>query len=143
MALRNIHEDFSRRGEIEAGSERTFGIVFFAVFAIMGLYPLLNGGEARIWALIIAGAFLLAALVAPRILRPLNRLWSRFGLLLHNVVSPVIMGLLFFVAVTPTALIMRLAGKDPLRLRFDPEARTYWIDRQPPGPEPKTMRNQF
>ena len=143
MALRNIHEDFSRRGEIEAGSERTFGIVFFAVFAIMGLYPLLNGGEARIWALFIAGAFLLAALVAPRILRPLNRLWSRFGLLLHKVVSPVIMGLLFFVVVTPTALIMRLAGKDPLRLRFDPEARTYWIDRQPPGPEPKTMRNQF
>jgi hypothetical protein len=59
------------------------------------------------------------------------------------VVSPVIMGLLFFVAVTPTALIMRLAGKDPLRLRFDPEARTYWIDRRPPGPEPQTMRNQF
>ena len=143
MALRNIHEDFSRRGEIEAGSERTFGIVFSAVFAIMGLYPLLNGGEARIWVLIIAGVFLLAALVAPRILRPLNRLWSRFGLLLHKVVSPVIMGLLFFVVVTPTALIMRLAGKDPLRLHFDPEARTYWIDRRPPGPEPQTMRNQF
>ena len=119
MALRNIHEDFSRRGEIEAGSERTFGIVFSAVFAIIGLYPLWHGGEARIWVLIMAGVFLLAALVAPRILRPLNRLWSRFGLLLHKVVSPVIMGLLFFVAVTPTALIMRLAGKDPLRLRFD------------------------
>ena len=143
MALRNIHEDFSRRGEIEAGSERTFGIVFSAVFAIMGLYPLWHGGDARIWMLIIAGVFLLAALVAPLILRPLNRLWSRFGLLLHKVVSPVIMGLMFFVAVTPTALIMRLAGKDPLRLHFDPEARTYWIDRRPPGPEPQTMRNQF
>ena len=143
MALRNIHEDFSRRGEIEAGSERTFGIVFSAVFVIMGLYPLWHGEEARIWVLIMAGAFLLAALVAPRILRPLNRLWSRFGVLLHKLVSPVIMGLLFFVAVTPTALIMRLAGKDPLRLRLDPEARTYWIDRRPPGPEPQTMRNQF
>ena len=143
MPLRSIHEDFSRRGEVEAGSERTFGIVFSAVFAIIGLYPLWGGGEGRIWALIIAGAFLLAALIAPRILSPLNGLWFRVGRLLHNIVSPVIMGLLFFVAVTPTALIMRLAGKDPLRLHFDSEARTYWIDRRPPGPEPKTMRNQF
>ena len=79
----------------------------------------------------------------PKILSPLNRLWFRFGLLLHHIVNPVVMALLFFTTVTPMALIMRLLGKDPLRRKFDPEADSYWIPRQPAGPAPETMKNQF
>jgi hypothetical protein len=93
--------------------------------------------------LAIAAGFLAVALVRPSLLSPLNRLWFMFGLLLHKIVTPVIMGLIFFLTVTPTGLIMRLSGRDPLRLRRDPEAKTYWIEREPPGPDPETMRNQF
>ena len=140
---RAIHEDFARDDEIKAGTERSFGLVFAVVFTLIGLFPLLDGGAVRAWALIVAGAFIGAAFVVPRLLAPLNRLWFLIGKALHRVVSPLVMGLIFFVAVTPTALIMRLVGKDPLHRRFEPEARTYWIERTPPGPEPETMKNQF
>ncbi len=138
-----IHEDFARDDEVKAGTERAFGIVFAVVFTLIGLLPLWSGGAVRWWSLIIAAAFLVAALVAPRLLAPLNRLWFLFGKALHRVINPLVMGLIFFVAVTPTALIMRLVGKDPLNRRFEPKARTYWIERTPPGPEPETMKNQF
>lgn len=137
------HEDFSRHQEIKAGSERAFGLVFAAVFLIIGLWPLVKGADPRLWALPVAGLFALLALAAPRALRPLNLLWFRFGLLLHAIVNPVIMGLLFFTTVTPIALIMRILGKDPLRLKFDKVATTYWIERDPPGPAPDSMRHQF
>jgi len=127
---------------VKAGSERGFGIVFAVVFAGIGLYPVWDGAPVRWWALAIAGAFLAIAALAPALLKPLNRVWFALGLLLHKVVSPLVMGLMFFAAVTPTALIMRMLGKDPLRLRFDKQAKTYWIERQP-GPAPETMRNQF
>jgi hypothetical protein len=97
----------------------------------------------RSWSLAVAVAFLVLALVLPRALAPLNRLWFRTGLLLHAGINPVIMGLLFYTTVTPTGLIMRLLGKDPLRLQFDRQATTYWIPRCPPGPSPDTMRRQF
>jgi large-conductance mechanosensitive channel len=87
--------------------------------------------------------FLAAASLAPRALKPLNRLWFLFGAFLHKIVSPLVMALLFFVTVTPIAILMRLAGKDPLRLKFDRAAKSYWIERTPPGPAPETMRNQF
>ena len=138
-----IHEDYARDDEVKAGTERSFGMVFAVVFALVGLWPLWSGGTMRAWSLVVAGAFLGAALARPRLLAPLNRLWFLFGKALHRVVSPLVMGLIFFVAVTPTALIMRLVGKDPLHRRFEPEARTYWIERRPPGPEPETMKNQF
>lgn len=140
---RALHEDFARDDEVKAGTERAFGIVFAVVFALIGLAPLWSGEAVRAWSLIIAGAFLVAALARPRLLAPLNRLWFLFGKALHRVVSPLVMGLIFFIAVTPTALIMRLVGKDPLNRRFEPKAQTYWIDRHPPGPEPETMKNQF
>ena len=138
-----FHEDFAREEEVKAGSERSLGIVFAAVFAIVGLFPLWDGGAVRLWALIVAGVFLALALIAPALLGPLNRLWFRFGMLLNRIVSPLVIGLLFFLTVTPMALIMRVAGKDPLRLRFDKAAESYWIPRDPPGPDPQTMRNQF
>jgi large-conductance mechanosensitive channel len=87
--------------------------------------------------------FLALALAAPKTLAPLNRLWMKFGLLLHAVVNPVVMAFLFFSTVTPIALIMRALGQDPLRLKLDPAAKTYWIDRTPPGPAPDTMPRQF
>lgn len=139
----NLHESFDRRDEVKGSSDRAFGIVFTVVFALVGAWPLLHGNGLRLWSLAVAAAFLLAALVRPGLLAPLNRLWMKFGLLLHRITNPLIMGLVFFVAVVPTGLVMRLRGKDPLRLRFDREARSYWIDRKPPGPDPDTMRNQF
>ncbi|MDD9928124.1 MAG: SxtJ family membrane protein [Rhodospirillaceae bacterium] len=97
----------------------------------------------RWWSLIIAGVFLALAFAAPKLLSPLNRLWMRFGLLLHRIVNPLVMALLFFLVVTPIALLMRLFGKRPLHLETEPDAESYWIPRDPPGPEPETMKQQF
>lgn len=138
-----MHEDLNRQHEIKVGSERSFGIVFAAVFAVVGLWPLVGGGTPRLWALAVAGVFLALALVWTAPLRPLNRLWARFGLLLHAVVNPAVMGLLFFGTVLPIGLILRLTGKDLLNLKRDPAANSYWINRQPPGPKPETMVHQF
>ena len=93
--------------------------------------------------LIVAAAFLAAALFRPALLAPLNRLWSRFGLLLGRVTNPIIMGLVFFLLITPMALILRLRGNDPLRLRLALHAKSYWIERTPPGPTPASMTEQF
>jgi hypothetical protein len=96
-----------------------------------------------VWALGIAAAFFLAALLMPAVLAPLNRLWFKFGMLLHRVVSPLVMGMLFYVVVTPIGLLMRLFGKRPLNLEFETAETSYWILRQPPGPAPETIKNQF
>ncbi|MBE0532455.1 MAG: hypothetical protein IH626_16645 [Rhodospirillales bacterium] len=138
-----FHENLKRGETVEVGSERSFGIVFAVVFAIIGLFPLVGDGGVRIWALAVAGGILLAALAAPRLLRPANRLWFRFGGLLHRIVTPLILGLIFFSTVTPTGWLMRLFGKDPMNLRFEPEAPSYWIRRDPPGPAPDSMKYQF
>ena len=138
-----VHETMKRDEEVKGSSDRAFGIVFTVVFVIVALWPLTGGESPRIWALIVAGVFLAAALMYPTILAPLNRLWTRFGLLLHKITNPIIMGLVFFVTVTPTALIMKMMGKDPLNRKIDRNAKSYWIDRQPPGPSPETMKNQF
>ena len=139
----SFHEDLTRGHEVKAGSERALGIVFAVVFMIVGLWPLIGGGAIRLWALIVAGVFMALGCLAPKLLKPLNWLWFRFGLLLHKVMNPLIMALLFFTTVTPIAIIMKIMGKDPLRRKFDPTAKSYWIERQPPGPDPETMRNQF
>ena len=97
----------------------------------------------EIWALIIAGMFLGTGLIFPKSLSSLNRIWFQFGLLLHKVVSPVVMGLIFFGTVMPTGLLMRLFGKKPLNLDFDPSQKSYWIHRTPPSPEPGSMKRQF
>jgi predicted membrane metal-binding protein len=133
-------------GVIATSSDRSFGNVFAVVFAIIGLWPVLFGDTARgarWWSLAIAAAFLAVALIRPEVLAPLNRLWTKFGLLLNRIVSPLVMGLLFFLVITPFALVMRLTGKDLLRLKRDPEAESYWIPREPPGPSPETIKNQY
>jgi len=144
MAKGVMHEDFTRAaGPVPVGSERSFGLVFTAFFTLVALLPLKDGAPVRLWALGVAALVLAAALLAPRLLRPLNLLWFRIGMVLHHVVTPVVMALLFFVTVTPVGLLMRLCGKDPLRLARDPAAASHWIPRQPPGPAPDTMKHQF
>ena len=109
------HEPLRRTAVIEGSSNRSFGLVFATVFLIIAAYPLLFGSAFRWWSLAVAAAFGLAALFAPATLAPLNRLWTRFGLLLHRLVSPVVLGVMFYLVVTPTGLLMRALGKDPLR----------------------------
>ena len=142
-----FHENLSQRDDINVGSERSFGIVFTVVFVVIALLPLLTKadqeGIIRVWALMVAAFFAITALTMPRLLAPLNKLWFRFGLVLHKIVNPLIMGLLFFVTVTPIALLMRALGKTPLQLGFDKNADSYWISRTPPGPAPETMKRQF
>jgi hypothetical protein len=138
------HEDFSsRHDDIKPSSNRGFGLVIATFLAIVALWPLVRAEPVRWWVLAVAAAFAIAALLRPAMLAPLNTLWTKLGLLLYKVVSPVVLGLLFYVTVTPIALMMRLLGKDPLRLRRDPHAASYWIERTPPGPSPDSMKNQF
>ena len=131
------------RGPAPESSDRSFGFVFAVVFGLIGGWPLWHGAWRRWWAAAIAAAFGLVALVRPGALRPLNRVWQAFGRLLHRVVSPVIIGAIFFLCVTPIGVIMRLLGKDVLSLRRRADLPSYWIVREPPGPEPGTMTKQF
>ena len=137
------HEDFSREHEVRTSSDRAFGLVVAAFFAALALVPMPLHRAPRVWALPIAAAFLLVAIVRPVLLGPLNKLWARLGLLLNRITNPVIMVILFYVAVTPIAFLMRIAGKDQLSLEWEPQARSYWIPRTPPGPPPESMTDQF
>ena len=125
------------------GSNRSFGFVFAGVFAIVAVLPLFSGGRLRLWALAVGAVFLLAALIAPRVLEPLNELWARIGLLLNRIVSPIALLLVFLVAVLPTAWLLRLFGKDPLHRTIDSQAETYWVTRVPPGRPDGQMKKQF
>ena len=125
--------------EIKLGSNRSFGIVFFIVFLLIAIFPLLNQEEIRIWSLIISILFLILGLLNSKILTPLNKLWFRFGLFLGKIISPIIMGVIFFLVVTPTGLIMRLLGRDVLNLKYN-KNQSYWIEKN--GPKSK-MKNQF
>jgi Saxitoxin biosynthesis operon protein SxtJ len=137
------HEDLNREEHIEGSSDRSFGLVFAVVFAVIAAWPLMSGGALRWWAAGVAAAFAVAAMVVPRVLAVPNRLWMKFGLLLGKIVSPIALGVLFYGVISPLGLVMRLAGKDPLKLKFDPRARSYWAEREPPGPPPQSMTNQF
>lgn len=128
---------------VKTSSDRTFGVVFSVVFAIIATWPLIHDAPIRWWSAAVAIGLLGIAYAAPSVLTPFNRAWMAFGLLLHKVISPIIIGIIFFVAVTPLALLMRLLGKVPLQLRFDPKATSYWIVRTPPGPAGNTMKDQF
>lgn len=139
----SVSELQSHSGPVQMGSERSFGLVFAAALALVALWPLKSGGEIRLWAAGAATAFLALALVRPRALRPLNIVWFKFGMVLHHVVTPVVMGLLFFLTVTPIGMLMRATGKDPMRLKRPSEAASYWIARTPPGPSAESMKTQF
>ena len=125
--------------KIRVGSNKSFGIVFCVFFLIVSLYPLINGENIRLWSLFLSVIFLILGLLNSRILTPLNILWFKFGIFLGRFVSPIVMGLVFFLVVTPTGLIMRMFKKDLLKLKKN-ELNTYWINRS----ESKSdMKNQF
>jgi predicted membrane metal-binding protein len=133
-----------RPDAVPMGSDRNFGLVFAGVFLVVALLRSRHGFDQWTMVWIAASVAMLAiALLAPRLLHPLNKLWFRLGLVLHKIVSPLVMGMIFFAVVTPIGLIMRLLGKRPLNLAFEPEAETYWIARTPPGPKPATFQNQY
>jgi hypothetical protein len=139
----STHEVFSRDEKTVAGSDRTFGAVMAAALAAVSALNGWHAGRLWPWTGGLAVLLLAAALLRPAALHPLNLLWLKFGLLLHRVVNPIIMALIFYGTVWPTGLIMRMMGKDLLRLKRQPEADSYWIVRQPPGPSPETLRDQF
>ncbi len=127
------------KNQIKISSNRSFGIVFFIFFLIVSIYPLIKGGEIRIWSLIVALIFLILGIINSNFLTPLNKIWFKFGIFLGNFVSPIIMGIVFFLVVTPISIILRLLGKDILNLKKN-NKRTYWINKS----EPKSkMKNQF
>jgi hypothetical protein len=138
-----VMDDLRREAQDGGSSNRVFGFVFAGFFLIISILPLFVGAQLHVWSLVVAALFGLAAFLAPAILAPLNRLWTRFGHLLHKIVSPVVLGIMFFLVISPMGMVMRLLGKDPLRLRADPDASTYWINRTPPGPPPETFVDQF
>ena len=137
------HEDLRSHLTIRGSSDRQFGVVAGLFWIAVSLWPLRSGGLIRAWALIAGALFLGLGILAPAVLRPLNRAWTAVGLLLSRVTNPVVAALLFYLVFTPCGLVMRLVGKDPLRLMRDPRAPTYWIERRPPGPSPESMVHPF
>jgi hypothetical protein len=138
-----LHEDIRREHEVVGSSDRSFGLTIAGFFAVMAGLSAWRAGER--WPYWLGAAAILAffALVAPKLLAPFNRAWTKLGLLLFKVVNPVVMFVLFAVAIVPIGLLRRALGNDSLKLRFDPEATSYWIPREPPGPAPESMKNQF
>tara|TARA_B110000305_G_scaffold174326_1_gene192755 strand:- start:1794 stop:2177 length:384 start_codon:yes stop_codon:yes gene_type:complete len=125
--------------DIKIGSNKSFGIVFFVVFLIIAFYPIVNDGTLRVWALIISLVFIGLGLLNSRILTPLNKIWFKFGIFLGKIVSPTVMGLIFFLVLTPTGMFMRIIKKNFLNLKFD-DSKSYWIKKD----ELKSkMKNQF
>ena len=110
-------------------SNRAFGLIFAAIFLVIALWPLINGASPRTWALIIVALFALPAILYPSVLTPLNAAWVKFGLFMHKIVNPILMGLIFFLTVLPTGLMLKLFGKDPMRRKLDANTKTYWQDR--------------
>jgi hypothetical protein len=139
----STHENFSRQETSTPGSERSFGLVIAAALVLLSLVNWWHDGRVWPWMGGIAAVLLAAAFIYPAVLKPLNLIWFKFGMLLHAVVNPIVMAILFYVAVLPTGLLMRAVGKDMLRLKREPENESYWILRRPPGPEPETMKDQF
>ena len=128
------------KSKIKMSSNRNFGLVFFMVFLILGLWPIKSGGEIRIWLVAISLIFLILGMMKSRLLTPLNQLWFRFGMILGVIIAPIIMGAVFFLVVTPIGIVMSIMGKDPLNKKHDKKKETYWIKRRTsPGP----MKRQF
>ena len=125
--------------KIKTSSNKSFGIVFFIVFLLIALYPMTKGNDLRLWSLIISLIFLILGLINSIILTPLNRLWFKFGIFLGKIISPIILGIIFFLIVTPTGILLRLFGKDVINLKYNNNS-SYWIKKT--GPK-SNMKNQF
>ena len=128
------------KSKIKISSNRSFGLVFFVVFLIIALWPLKSGEEFRLWSLVLSIIFFILGVLNSKLLTPLNRLWIKLGFFLGTIVSPIVMGAVFFIVVTPVGLIMRFLGKDLLRINKNKTISTYWINRDK---QKKTMKKQF
>ena len=137
------HEHLQSFQKVKASSDRVFGLVLAGFFILVALLPLLHQHPIKTWAFVPAAALGLPALVCPRMLAPLNRAWTKLGLLLNRIVSPVILGVIFFLVVTPLGVIMRLVGSDPLKRTFNPDLPSYWDVKDPPGPPSQSMADPF
>jgi Saxitoxin biosynthesis operon protein SxtJ len=143
MAQGVLHEDLTRDDDTVGPSDRKFGLTIGGIFALIAIWKVIaSSAFSLVWGGL-AAVFLISALVQPALLSPLNRVWLQFGLLLHRIVSPIIMALLFFAAVLPVGLLMRAVGKDPLRLRLERDATTYWLPRSDDRLPAQSMRQQF
>jgi hypothetical protein len=129
--------------DVQLPSNRSFGLTFCIALAVLGALAWWRQSAAAPWLAAGSVLFLVVTLVRADVLLPLNRLWMRFGLLLSLVVSPIVLGALFFVVFTPVGLLMRAIRRDPMRRKWEPSARSYWIPREPPGPSPESLRDQF
>ena len=125
--------------DVKISSNRSFGLVFFIVFLLIAFYPLINQGDIRIWSVLISLLFLILGIINSKILTPLNKVWFKFGIFLGKIISPIIMGIIFFLVVTPIAFLMRMLNKDLLNLKFNKKS-SYWIEKTDPK---STMKNQF
>lgn len=137
------HERFDHEVPIMGSSDRAFGLVIGAALAVIGLWPLVTSNRPRGSALALGAVFVLIALARPHLLATLNGAWTRLGVAMHSIISPIVLGLVFYTTLTPIGLLLRMLGKDVIRLKFDRHLSTYWIPRVPPGPPPNTMRRQF
>ena len=128
------------KSKIKISSNRSFGLVFFAVFLIVALWPLTSGSSVLIWSAIVSLVFLTLGLLNSKLLTPLNKIWFKFGLLLGSIFAPIVMGFIFFLVVTPTGLILTILGKNPLNKKYGKENKTYWIKRDTTT---GTMKRQY
>jgi hypothetical protein len=129
--------------DIKVSSTRSFAVVFCVVFALIGLLPLISGGGVRAWALAVSAVFLFFTFFFTSVLQPLNILWFRFGMLLSRIVNPIVMLLIYALTIVPFGVAARVFGKDLLKLKLEPNSKSYWIERQPPGPAPESIEQQF
>ena len=130
----------SKNSKIKISSNRSFGIVFFFVFLIISLWPLINENPLRVWSIYVAIIFLILGLMNSKLLAPLNILWFKFGELLGSIVAPIVMGIVFFVVITPIGLFMKIIGKDLLNNKYNNKNKSYWINREK---SKGTMKQQF
>ncbi len=143
MSSGEFHEAFRDNDEVKPGSERVFGYTIAIVFILISAFPLIHFGVPRMWPLPFAAILGATALLKPSLLVTPNKWWFRFGLLLHRIVNPVVLGILFYFFITPVALAIRMFGGKLLPLHFEQSAFTYWIERKPPGPQPESIKDQF
>ena len=130
----------SLKSKIKMSSNRNFGLVFFFIFLVVSIWPLTHNESPRIWSAIISLAFLILVLTRSILLTPLNRLWTKFGIILGAIIAPIVMGVVFFLVVTPIGLVMKIIGKDLLSIKYDKKKETYWVKRDKPT---STMKQQF
>jgi len=137
------HETIIRDDKIEPGSDRSFGLVVGGILLLLSIFQYFNGGTLYFWIGAPGVVLVVLGIVAPKLLHSLNVLWTKLGLMLGRIVTPVIMFLVYIISVVPIGLILRMTGKDLLRMRRGDDKTSYWINRNPPGPTPESLKDQF